>query len=147
MKSAGEAEKEVVLVSDIMKYQPTTVRPETPIGELIDLLVEKRVTGLPVVSADRHELVGFVSEKDCIQRLLVSTYHCDVNISVRDVMRTDVLTTRPDVSITELARQMEGQKPKVYPVVDEDGRFIGVVTRAHILKALKTAYVSCQRVA
>ena len=50
-------------VADVMSHNPIVVRPETPLNEAIQILAEKRVSGLPVVN-DAGELVGIVSETD-----------------------------------------------------------------------------------
>ncbi len=57
-------------------------------------------------------------------------------------MHADVLTVSPNDSIIELADVMSGQKPKIYPVV-EDGRLIGVITRRDVLNAISTQIGNC----
>jgi predicted transcriptional regulator len=51
-------------------------------------------------------------------------------------MRTDVLTVGCDDSVLDLAEQMTKNKPKLYPVVDENGRLLGIITRNNILNAI-----------
>ncbi len=92
------------------------------------------VMGLPVFN-EVGSSDGFVSEQDCIHSMLVSSYHCEGSPSVSEVMRTEVLTVSPEKSIVDLAENMNQNRPKQYPVV-EDGELIGLVTRKAILKAL-----------
>ncbi|HLA29430.1 MAG TPA: CBS domain-containing protein, partial [Pseudomonas sp.] len=56
--------------------------------------------------------------------------------TVRDIMRSDVLSVTRDMDPMELAQQMLGDKPKHYPVVDTDGKVLGVVSRRHLLQQL-----------
>ena len=95
--------------------------------------------GGPVVNENR-ELVGWISEQECLQVTIQVVYHNQRIANVRDIMRTDVLTVSPTDHPLELARQMlsakPNEKPKSYPVVDSQRRVIGVITRRHILKML-----------
>ena len=86
-------------------------------------------------AADR--LIGFISEQDVLGRVLDSIYHDDEAPLVRELMRHEVLSVSPNKSITDLAQEMRGAKPKVYPVVEQQ-RLIGIVTRRDILIALLT---------
>ncbi len=132
---------QAILIRDCMVPNPATVTRETPITAVIDLLLSRQLSGVPVVDASRR-VVGFVSERDCIRKLLVSTYHCDNLLMVRDIMREDTVTVSPNESVFDLARRMDDQKPKIYPVV-EDGVLVGVIARPQVLQVLKQAFVSC----
>jgi CBS domain-containing protein len=57
-------------------------------------------------------------------------------------MRSDVLTVSPEDSIIELAEVMSGQKPKIYPVVN-NGQLVGVITRRDVLTAISTQIGAC----
>ena len=74
--------------------------------------------------------------------LISGTYHCDTRLHVKDVMHADPLSVTPDDSIIDIAQMMAGQKPKVYPVI-EDHRLIGVVARQDILRALSHVLKNC----
>ncbi|MGL5360894.1 MAG: CBS domain-containing protein, partial [Shewanella sp.] len=81
-------------------------------------------------------------QQDCLAVLLKSSYHCDMTAVVEDCMRTDVLFVAPDDSILQLAEQMLGAKPKIYPVV-ENGKVIGTINRTHVLKAMMAYLQQC----
>ena len=51
-------------------------------------------------------------------------------------MRTDVLSVKPQDSIIELAQLMIGQKPKIYPVIDDVGKLVGTIARRDVLYAM-----------
>ncbi|MBU2706843.1 CBS domain-containing protein [Zooshikella marina] len=113
----------------------------TPLKVVLDRLMRDHLSGLPVINEDK-EVIGFVSEQDCIKQVLQSSYFCDQNAIVNDVMRTDVLTVSPKEDIINLAQQMIAHKPKVYPVV-ENNKLVGLITRTDILRALAENITHC----
>ncbi|MCA1773385.1 MAG: CBS domain-containing protein [Halomonas sp.] len=123
-------------VRDIMSRDCYRVSPEMSITTLAQGLALHRLPGAPVV--DKHDnLIGFISEQDVLGRVLDSVYHDDEAPLVRELMRNEVLSVTPAKSITDLAQEMLGAKPKIYPVV-EQRRLVGIVTRRDILVALLT---------
>ncbi|BCB07444.1 CBS domain-containing protein [Vreelandella venusta] len=123
-------------VRDVMSRDCYRVTGQTSITNLAQGLALHRLPGAPVVD-EFDRLIGFISEQDVMGRVLDSIYHDDEAPLVRELMRQDVLTTTPNKSITDLAQEMLGAKPKVYPVVEQQ-RLVGVVTRRDILMALLT---------
>lgn len=122
------------IVREIMSRDCYRVSPEASITTLAKGLALHRLPGAPVVDAS-DRLIGFISEQDVLSRVLDSIYHGDEAPLVKEMMRHEVLSVSPNKSITDLAQEMRGPKPKVYPVV-EQGRLIGIVTRRDILIAL-----------
>ncbi|MGM0542509.1 MAG: CBS domain-containing protein [Pseudomonadota bacterium] len=123
-------------VRDIMSRDCYRVSPEMSITTLAQGLALHRLPGAPVV--DRHDnLIGFISEQDVLGRVLDSIYHDDEAPLVKEMMRNEVLSVTPAKSITDLAQEMLGAKPKIYPVV-EQRRLVGIVTRRDILVSLLT---------
>jgi CBS domain-containing protein len=124
------------IVRDIMSRDCYRVSPETSITTLAQGLALHRLPGAPVVdTSDR--LIGFISEQDVMGRVMDSIYHDDEAPLVKELMRHEVLSVSPNKSITDLAQEMLGAKPKVYPVVEQQ-RLVGIVTRRDILIALLT---------
>ncbi|CAH1045161.1 CBS domain-containing protein [Halomonas sp. TD01] len=123
-------------VRDVMSRDCYRVTGQTSITNLAQGLALHRLPGAPVVDAS-DRLIGFISEQDVMGRVLDSIYHDDEAPLVRELMRQDVLTTTPNKSITDLAQEMLGAKPKIYPVVEQQ-RLVGIVTRRDILMALLT---------
>jgi len=110
------------------------VTSNTSITQLVKGLGLHRLPGVPVVD-DRDHLIGFISEQDVLGKLLQSAYLNDEAPLVRELMRHEVLSVAPAKSITDLAQEMLGTKPKVYPVVEQE-RLVGIVTRRDILSAI-----------
>jgi CBS domain-containing protein len=130
-----------MLVRDVMTSPSPSVKQGTDLGDVVETLLKHRVFGLPVVN-DQRQLVGFVSEQDCIHSVLVSSYHCEGAPKVDDVMSHEVLAVEADSSIIDLAQKMGKNKPKSYPVT-EDGVLIGLITRSAILASLWANRASC----
>ena len=123
-------------VADVMAHHPAKVRLGTEVTEVADLLLRLKMTGLPVVDEDM-KVVGFVSEQDCLRSMLVSSYHGEGNPRVEDIMHPDPYTVAASDSVVDVANLMLMQKPKIYPVVDQDMQLVGLVQRGQVLAALK----------
>lgn len=122
------------IVREIMSRDCYRVTGNMSITTLAEGLALHRLPGVPVV--DEHDqLIGFISEQDVLGKLLQSAYLNDEAPLVRELMRNEVLSVSPTKSITDLAQEMLGQKPKVYPVT-EQGRLCGIVTRRDVLIAI-----------
>ncbi|QOR39496.1 CBS domain-containing protein [Billgrantia diversa] len=122
------------IVREIMSRDCYRVTGNMSITTLAEGLALHRLPGVPVV--DHHDqLIGFISEQDVLGKLLQSAYLNDEAPLVKELMRNEVLSVSPTKSITDLAQEMLGQKPKVFPVT-EQGRLCGIVTRRDVLTAI-----------
>ncbi|MDF1821166.1 MAG: CBS domain-containing protein [Alcanivoracaceae bacterium] len=135
----SEASKKV---SDVMARHPASIKVGTDITDVVDILLRLKTTGLPVV-ADNRKVVGFISEQDCLRSLLVSSYHCEGSPVVEDIMHIDPYTLAAEDNLVDVANLMIMQKPKIYPVVDDSGTLVGLLTRGHVLNALKDSRQHC----
>lgn len=122
-------------VSDHMNHHPVTFNQDMTLEAAVDRLTDVAQLGGPVIDANR-KVVGFLSEQDCLARMLLSSYHDEGLAYVRDLMRKDVLTVHMHSGIIELAQLMLGAKPKIYPVVDDNGVLQGVISRTDVLRAI-----------
>jgi len=134
----AEAEK----VADVMSKHPAALRTGTELTAAVDTLLKLKLTGLPVVDASER-VVGFLSEQDCLRSLIVSSYHCEGSPLVDELMHAEVLSVRPGDALVDVAELMIKQKPKIYPVVDEGGRLVGMLSRGQVLGALKNMRRAC----
>lgn len=130
-------------VSDVMARHPSSVRVGTDLTDAVDMLLKLKTTGLPVIDAN-DRVVGFLSEQDCLRSLIVSSYHCEGSPAVEDVMHAEVLSVHPDQALVDVAELMVKHKPKIYPVVDQDNRLVGVLTRGQVLGVLKNSRRACE---
>lgn len=130
-----------IKIIDNMDRQPVLLQASMSIAEAVDMLLKHQKMGAPVVDKQKH-LVGFLSQQDCLAVMLKSSYHCDLVATVEDCMKTEVLFVSPQESILQLAEQMVGPKPKIYPVVDA-GKVIGTINRTDVLKAMAIYMQQC----
>tara|TARA_R110002126_G_scaffold185121_1_gene333567 strand:+ start:3428 stop:3847 length:420 start_codon:yes stop_codon:yes gene_type:complete len=126
---------DLLKVADYMHRHPVTFTVDMPVELAVDRLIKGRQTGGPVVDSD-NKIIGFVSEQDCLARMLMSTYHDQQSSRVADVMISQVLTVKPYDGVIDLAQMMLKIKPKLYPVVDDDGYLLGIITRSDVLAAI-----------
>ena len=126
------SEKQVLKASAVMKKDVITILPDVPLKEAIDILVEKGITGIPVVDSE-GVLLGIVTEKDIIE---YKTRGNMETAKVRDVMNINVYTFSPSVPLQELVSVFSQRDFRRVPIV-EDGRVVGIVSRKDIIKFLK----------
>ncbi|MCZ4336996.1 CBS domain-containing protein [Shewanella colwelliana] len=132
---------ESMKVVDYMDRQPVLLQADMTLAAAVEKLVKQKKIGAAVVDA-QGQLVGFLSQQDCLAVMLKSTYHCDLVANVSDCMRSDVLTVTKDLPIITLAEQMLQPKPKIYPVID-NGKVVGTIDRHAVLGAINTSMQEC----
>lgn len=138
---------------DIMTTSVTTVTPETPVAELVNLLLTHAISGCPVVDAE-GVMVGIVTEGDLVRRSELGTEHKrggwlsfftgtatlateyvrSHGTKVKDVMTPEVVAVGRDAELVDIADLMETRHVRRVPVV-EDGRVVGIISRANLLRA------------
>lgn len=123
-----------IRVQDYMSASLLTFTPDSDVLAAINSLVEKRVSGAPVLDK-LGNLVGMLSEKDCMRVALNAGYHGDLGGRVGDFMSPKVRTVDADASILEVARMFMESPFKRYPVVS-DNRLVGSISRADVLRAI-----------
>ena len=121
-------------VADVMATRLVTFTPDMNIHEAIRILLDKRVSGAPVVDAD-GALVGMLSKKDCLKIVFSSQYHDDWGGPVRDFMTTPVETLDAGLDLVSAAQHFLDSHFRRFPVL-RDGKLVGQVSRYDILKAL-----------
>jgi len=102
----------------------------------ISHLVEKRISGAPVID-DHGNLVGVLSEQDCMKMALSAGYHDDLGGLVKDYMSKSVTTIDADTSILKLAQLFIDSPYRRYPVL-QNGRLVGQISRRDVLRALES---------
>jgi CBS domain-containing protein len=116
------------------------VYPETPLAEVIDLMVRRGVRALPVVG-ERYELLGIITSGDALGRVLKDAPTDDSEaggvepVLVRHIMTRAVLCVSESQPLMEAARMMVNRDVEQLPVV-RDGELVGLITRDAVLRAL-----------
>lgn len=118
-----------VRVKDIMSVRVITVTPQTPVKEVATLLVERGVSGVPVVKDGK--VIGIVSESDILP--LHEERPARPVRTAADLMTEPVITLTEEATVTEAARVLERHRVKRAPVL-RHGVLVGIVTRGDLLR-------------
>jgi CBS domain-containing protein len=141
--------------SDVMTPDVICAAPDTPLSELVRLMLDHGISALPIVADGR--VVGIVSEGDLLHRaetgteshtsrwleLLTSTdrlaaqYTRSHGRRAGEIMTRDVVTVADTMPIAEVAHLLEARRIKRVPVT-RDGRLVGIVSRRNLMQALAT---------
>ncbi len=144
-------------VKEIMTKEVVSVKRDSTIDEIAQVLIDNKVSGLPVLS-DGGYLIGVVTEGDLLRREMSPRLPEFINIlgaviyyhgverynedfkkllaqTASDIMTEDLITVKEDTDISEVARLMLNNNIKQIPVVD-GSKLIGIVSRADIVKLL-----------
>ena len=113
-------------------FHVITVRPSATVLEVVGLLEEYNL-GAVVVSADGREVSGIVTERDIVRRLLKGTDFLTGPVSA--IMTTEVQTCAASDTVRSLMTIMTEQRIRHLPVVDDNGRLIGIVSIGDAVKA------------
>lgn len=139
---------------DIMTTVVASVEPDTDVSEIARTLISRRISGVPVIDSSGHAL-GMVSEGDLMRRqesdterrsswwlrlladteVLAGDYVKSHGRKAKEVMTRDVISVAEDASVSEVAELLEEKHIKRVPVI-RDGKIVGIVSRADILRAL-----------
>ena len=124
-----------IMVSDYMSRNLITFKPEQSVLEVMEILIKKRISGAPVVNS-KQELVGIISEGDCIKQISDSRYYNQPmkDVKVEQHMVTQVETIAADMNIFDAAKQFLTAKRRRFPIV-EDGKLVGLLSQKDVLKA------------
>ncbi len=139
--------------ADIMTTDVITIRPDTPLDQIVALMLEHRISGVPVVADDY--IAGIVTEGDLLRRVelgsetrrshllelisratpLAADYVRSHGRKASELMTSEVVTIEDTTPIADIARLLETKRIKRVPVL-RDGKLVGIVSRANLLRAL-----------
>ena len=127
---------ENILVSDYMTTKLITFKPEQSVEEVIETLIKNRISGGPVVN-ENNELIGIISETDCIKHISESKYYnmpMDSANTVEKNMVSEVETIDKNMNIFDAATKFISSKRRRFPIV-ENGKLVGQISQKDVLKA------------
>jgi len=143
---------QAVRAHDIMTTQVFSVNRTTPVMEVAELMAEKTVSGIPVLEED-GKVAGIISEKDFLSHMgsrdkthfMAVVAEClkgkgCVAMPIRsqkaeDIMTSPAVTVKEDTSVIEIANLFTEKNINRVPVINEEGRLKGIVSRADIVRA------------
>ena len=125
-------------VKDVMTTRVIAARADASCADLAAMLREHRVSGFPVVDGE-GVVVGVISESDLLDRQEAPASRrkraSTAELTAADLMSWPPTTIGPDETVRRTARLMYARKLRRLPVVDQQGRLVGLVTRADLLSA------------
>ncbi len=124
-------------VTKFMATKLITFTPETDINDAIDIILKKKISGAPVLN-EKKELVGMLSEVDCLRILLEGPYNKEPQTmtKVADYMSTAAKTISADKTILDAAYEFVHSGYKRLPVLD-NGELVGQISRVDVLRAIQ----------
>ncbi len=121
-------------IQEYMNHYPVTFTESMSVEEASLRFLKTKQIGGPVIDQN-YKVLGFISEGDVLKKMLETLYFNENVASIKDIMRKEVLSVKPYDSIIELGQTMIRDKPKVYPVIDDDGNLLGTISRNEVLQA------------
>jgi CBS domain-containing protein len=137
-----------------MTHKVITAEPQTGYKDIVDRMARGGVSALPVVD-ERGQVVGVVSEADLLHKIEISAEEGHWHLFDRrrrrsarekaagdtagEVMSRPAITVGPDTPLAEAARLMESEHIKRLPVVDQEGKLLGIVSRRDLLSVYTRA--------
>jgi CBS domain-containing protein len=136
-------------VRDVMTEKVVSVTEDVAYREIVETLAQHAVSAVPVVAADGRVL-GIVSEADLLHKMEFAGLEPHLRLlerkqrraarakasgdTARELMSSPAVTVSPDVALSAAAQAMEHERVKRLPVVDEQGRLVGIISRRDLLR-------------
>jgi len=127
--------QQVPTARDCMSTYFVTLRSTTDIYDAIDILLKKRASGAPVLN-DNDELIGVLTEKDCLRVLSNDAYATLARGTVADYMSEIKASVRADMDLFGVAEVFLGNNFAILPVMDND-QLIGRISRQDMLRGIQ----------
>lgn len=118
-------------IRDAMTSSPRNVDPSTPVVEAAQLMKSEDVGSLPVVESGR--LVGMVTDRDIVLRVVAEGNDAKT-ATVGEIASKDLVTIDPQQDLDEALRLMAQHQVRRLPVVEEDGRLVGILAQADVAR-------------
>jgi CBS domain-containing protein len=118
-------------IRDVMSSNPCAIDADKPVAYAAKMMRDEDVGLAPIVEGDR--LVGTLTDRDIAIRVVAEGKDPE-STPVREVASTDLVTIDPDQELDEALRLMAQHQVRRLPVVEEDGRLVGVVAQADVAK-------------
>lgn len=119
-------------VGEVMTLKPITLLPETLMPKAARIMLENKITALPVV--ENNKLVGIVTNSDLLRFILAEYPSLKKEIRVKNYMTDEVVTIDPETSLLECHRLMGIKRIRSLPVLD-DSKLVGLVTRTDLMSS------------
>lgn len=119
-------------VRELMSSNPRSIESDQPVVEAAKIMRDEDVGLVPVVEGER--LLGTVTDRDIAIRVIAEQKDPS-SIQVREIASTNLVTVDPQQDLDEALRLMAQHQVRRLPVVEEDGRLVGIVAQADVARA------------
>lgn len=132
-----------MLVKELMRSTVFTIAPDAGLDRALVIMNSKRIRHLPVV--ENEVMVGLISNRDLHLSMVEESgpqnapkgMYLPALTKIRKIMKSEVLTVKPDDSVLDAVRIMCEKKIGCLPVLSEEGRLVGIVTETDLLQLLE----------
>lgn len=121
-------------IRQFMSATVITLNPSDDLLDAIHKLVENRISGAPVLDGQGN-LVGVLTERDCLKVTVSASYHGERAGKVSEYMSRTIETVEADASLLNVATLFQQNPYRRYPVM-RDNRLVGIVSRRDVLRGL-----------
>lgn len=134
-------------VADVMTRSVVSAYPDAPFNEIVHVMIERGITAMPVIDEDHH-VMGLVSESDLLAREAFEARpkrrrprrrRDGRGMRAADLMTAPAVSVRPETTVVQAARLLDRRRIKRLPVVDDEGRLVGIVSRRDLLRVFALA--------
>lgn len=135
-RANNEEEKSKILVKHHMAERLVTFKPEQSVMEAMEILLKNKISGGPVIDVN-GELVGIISEGDCLKQISQSKYYNlpMSDIKVKDYMTKEVKTMDAFITVFEAADYFLNHRVRRFPVL-KLGKLVGQISQKDVLEAI-----------
>ncbi len=123
-----------IAVREFMSKNVVTLKPDMDVLQAVHVLLRHKISGAPVVDSG-GELLGMLTERDCMRVALDAAFHQQSGGTVADFMATDVVTVPAEEAIIDTVRRFYDGEYLRYPVVDGTG-LVGVISRSDAMRVI-----------
>jgi CBS domain-containing protein len=132
---------EIPPVDSVMKRRVEAFSADTEITAAVDVLLRRCYSGAPVVDADGR-VIGIISEHDCLRVLSQALYEDWPTGTVADHMTRKVYTVEAGTDLVTVAHTFANHTLRRVPVVDAEGKLVGLVTRRDLMRGLEQLVIA-----
>lgn len=121
-------------IRDFMATELITFSPDTQIETAIEIFLANKISGAPVID-NAGNLVGILSEKDCMKTLFESSYYNNLGGHVKEYMSTELITVDVHDTLSNIANKFIQSRFRRFPVMEGE-KLVGQISRRDVLRAM-----------
>lgn len=121
-------------IKEFMAENLITFSPNTPIELAMESFLDNKISGAPITN-EEGQLVGVLSEKDCMKTLFESSYYNNLGGYVKEYMSTNITTVNVHQTLSDVVDQFMKSRYRRFPVM-EGTKLVGQISRRDVIRAI-----------